>query len=104
MVGAIICLSLGFQNKGLLRYFFGAGLCTGLSFLMKGPVAFWGILLPFLIAYYAVFRPPLQSLKKECTAIFVCLIASMAESQARLERHIEPWYFYSYGLDLPFYF
>src|ERR1035437_3922523 len=51
MIGAIWLIHKGLKNKGSgWRELTGAGLLMGLSFLSKGPIAFYALLLPYLIA------------------------------------------------------
>ncbi len=55
MLGAIYLLYTGLEAKedGWIR-FAGAGVLLGLSFMSKGPVAFYALLLPFAISYVIV--------------------------------------------------
>ena len=55
MVGALYALLKGFQ-KNRKKYFIFSGIFLGLSFLSKGPVAFYGMLLPFLFSYILIFK------------------------------------------------
>ena len=94
--------------------FIWAGIFLGLSFLGKGPVAFYALLLPFLISYIAVYRP---SFKRKGLPIVVMLLVFAAvsfwwylyliifhkdmtmfvwakESTAWMERNVRPWYYY----------
>jgi len=48
------------QDKHELLNSLLAGLFMGLSFLSKGPVSFYALLLPFMISYAIVFRIPFQ--------------------------------------------
>jgi len=51
MIGAIWLLHKGLKSEGnSWRELVGAGVLMGLSFLSKGPVAFYALLLPYLIA------------------------------------------------------
>lgn len=58
MLGAIyfIVIALEKQSKQW-GWFLLAGLFLGLSFLSKGPVSLYALLLPFLISYIIIFRP-----------------------------------------------
>ncbi len=57
MLGAILCFMHGYERQGKnFGWFVSAGLLMGLSFLSKGPVAIYTMLLPFMIAYFSVFR------------------------------------------------
>ncbi len=51
MIGAIWLFHRGLKNKGNgWRELIGAGLLMGLSFLSKGPIPFYALLLPYLVA------------------------------------------------------
>lgn len=51
MIGAIWLIHKGLDNKGKgWRELAGAGVLMGLSFMSKGPVSFYALLLPYLIA------------------------------------------------------
>ncbi|MDQ2179320.1 glycosyltransferase family 39 protein [Marinifilum sp. D714] len=118
MLGAIWIIHSAFKNhnsKSLWIKFSFTGVLLGLSFLSKGPVAFFALLLPFLIAYFSVYR--LKDLKQYWKPIVLCLFIfaiisfwwpvyiSIAHSQeaaavAKLEsgswmnRHVRPFYYY----------
>nr|WP_320117841.1 glycosyltransferase family 39 protein [uncultured Marinifilum sp.] len=102
-------------NKNLWIKFSFAGVLLGLSFLSKGPVAFYALLLPFLIAYFAIYQPKqlIQHWKPIVLCLFIFAIISfwwpiyisIAHSQeatavAKLEsgswmnRHVRPFYYY----------
>lgn len=50
MIGAIWLIHRALKGEGrCLREFIGAGLLMGLSFLSKGPISFYSLLLPYLI-------------------------------------------------------
>ncbi len=56
MLGAIWLLVCGWQKeKQSPRVFIFAGILMGLSFMSKGPVSFYSMLLPFLLSYIHVF-------------------------------------------------
>lgn len=58
MLGAIYFLITALEEKGKQwRRFLLTGTFMGLSFLSKGPVSFFALLLPFLISYCIVIRP-----------------------------------------------
>lgn len=100
----------GAQWKNLLL----AGLFMGLSFLSKGPVSFYALLLPFIIAYSITFRPSLKKKVKPLIAmIFLCVIVSFwwniylllshpemmmrvlhKESSSWINYNVRPWYYY----------
>ena len=94
--------------------FVWAGIFLGLSFLGKGPVAFYALLFPFLISYVWIYRP---SLKRKGWPIVVMLLLFIVisfwwplylyvfhrdtalfvlakESTAWIERNVRPWYYY----------
>lgn len=61
MLGAIYFMVRAFTGRGAQwGFFLLAGLFLGLSFLGKGPVSFYALLLPFLLAYGIVMRPRLK--------------------------------------------
>jgi len=116
MMGGIWLLLAGLQadGKGLKR-FIGSGIFMGLSFLSKGPVSFYALLLPFLMSYGYGFGT--LAYKKHKTGILilvvVCLLVSFAwpfyvylheparmssnisnESTAWVNRHVKPFWFY----------
>lgn len=90
------------------------GLFMGLSFLGKGPVAFYALLLPFLITYLMIYRPSFRHRWWPLVVMILvfCLIsfwwpvylyfnhpedavgALTKESTAWMERNVRPWYYY----------
>lgn len=115
MMGAIYFLYKGLQNEGRQwGKFFGAGVFLGLSFLGKGPVSFYALLLPFLVSYTLFLRRPLKGKKLPILlTLLVCLLVSGwwyifiylfhteearyvldKESTAWVERNVRPWYYY----------
>lgn len=56
MLWAVYCLIGFFRKEKVWRNALIAGLLIGCSFLSKGPVSFYALLLPFLIAYWIVYR------------------------------------------------
>ena len=57
MVAGIYSLFQFFQNESnSYKYASLAGLCIGLSFMSKGPVSHYALLLPFLIAYGITYK------------------------------------------------
>ncbi|RDC62951.1 ArnT family glycosyltransferase [Adhaeribacter pallidiroseus] len=116
MMGGIWLLVTGLQaeNKAW-GIFAGSGLLMGFSFLSKGPVSFYALLLPFLISYAWGYGT--SNLKKHRTGIIIvtiiCLLVSLAwpfyvylqeparmatnisnESTAWVNRHVKPFWFY----------
>lgn len=115
MLGGIYFLILALEEKGAQwKNFITAGLFMGLSFLSKGPVSFYALFLPFIIAYIAVYRPRLKGKGLSLVAmIVVCLIVSLwwmafiyifhqdmavsvaqKESSSWIDRNVRPWYYY----------
>lgn len=118
MLGAIWIIYSAFNhhnNDSLWIKFSFAGVLLGLSFLSKGPVAFFALLLPFLIAYFSVYKK--INLKQYWKPISLCLLlfaiisfwwpiyisiahAQEAAAVAKLEsgswinRHVRPFYYY----------
>lgn len=71
MLGAIYFIWGAFKSEGKQwSKFLLAGLFMGLSFLSKGPVSFYALLLPFLIGFIIVEKPSL----KGKTAPFIVMI------------------------------
>ena len=78
MLGAIYFMVCATQEKGAQwgRFALG-GVFMGLSFLGKGPISFYGLLLPFLIGYGFVLRPKWRGKAAPlCVMIVLCLIVS----------------------------
>ena len=116
MLGAIFLLYEAWKSdKNNWSLFAGAGVLMGLSFLSKGPVAFYVLLLPFLIAYcwsydgkkiLKKWKPLLLSLAIFAVLSFAWpvyiyfthaeeLAATMqVESASWLDRHVRPFYYY----------
>lgn len=115
MLGAIYFLLSAFEENGKQwSNFILSGLFMGLSFLSKGPVSFFALLLPFLISYIATYRPSLRKkiLPLICM-IIVCLAVSFwwplyillfhpemgiavaqKESGSWIEHNVRPFYYY----------
>lgn len=115
MLGAIYFFYKAFEQEGRQwKNFAMAGVLMGLSFLGKGPVSFYALLLPFLLSYFILYRP---SFKKKgfplLVMVLICLVIScwwpvylllyhrdMAlfaadkESTAWLSHNVRPWYYY----------
>ncbi|MFT4223366.1 ArnT family glycosyltransferase [Dysgonomonas sp.] len=115
MLGGIYFLILALEEKGAQwKNFIVAGLFMGLSFLSKGPVSFYALFLPFIIAYIAVYRPRIKGKGLPlATMIVVCLIVSLwwmafiyifhqdmavsvaqKESSSWIDHNVRPWYYY----------
>lgn len=115
MLGAIYFLVLALEKDGKQwAFFILSGLFMGLSFLSKGPVSFYALLLPFLICYIFVFRPRLRGkLAPLLTMILICILLSVwwyafiwffhheellsvvnKESSAWVDHNVKPFYYY----------
>ncbi|BAX80099.1 ArnT family glycosyltransferase [Labilibaculum antarcticum] len=116
MLGAIWLLYKAWQTESNnWKYFTGIGVLWGLSFLSKGPVAFFAVLIPFLIAYAWVYdgKVILKKWKPLVLALFIFALISFwwpifislahadaASAIAKLEsgswmnRHVRPFYYY----------
>lgn len=115
MLGALYFIFKGGQKAGTCwKEFIWAGILLGLSFLGKGPVSFYALLLPFLLAYLIVYRPSFRGKWRAVVVMLViCLVISLwwpvllylthkelvlsvwnKESTAWLERNVRPWYYY----------
>lgn len=79
MLGAIYFMVFAFGEKGKQWGCFTlAGLFMGLSFLSKGPISFYGLLLPFLICYGFIVRPKIKGkVIPLCVMIILCLVISI---------------------------
>ena len=91
-----------------------AGILLGFSFLGKGPVSFYALLLPFLICYLAIYRPSLRhKILPLLLMVLVFVLVSFwwplylyifthdtavevlaKESTAWIQRNVRPWYYY----------
>lgn len=115
MLGAIYFLVLGLEEKGRQwKWFILTGIFLGLSFLSKGPVSFYALLLPFLISYIIMFRPSAKGKGLPILVmLLVCLIISTwwpvyarlshpelsvavasKESSSWLGHNVRPLYYY----------
>lgn len=115
MMVAIYFLFRAFQKPGpQWLYLLGAGLAMGLSFLSKGPVSFYALLLPFLLVYFPLYRPSFRSKGMPLLLMIVlCLVLSLwwpaylylshrelflqviaKESGAWMNHSVRPWYYY----------
>ena len=115
LLGAIYFMVVAFDGKGAQwRNFLLSGLFIGLSFLSKGPVSWYALLIPFLISYFIVYRIDLTGKKWAITGmVIVGLIVSFwwygytylfhsdfvveiaqKESANWLNYNVRPWYYY----------
>jgi 4-amino-4-deoxy-L-arabinose transferase-like glycosyltransferase len=65
------------EQKESLLSFGIAGIAAGLSFLSKGPVDFYSFLLPFVVAYIAVYGAGPVRRKKTGLAIFILIAVAI---------------------------
>lgn len=115
MMGAIFYLVKAFASSGTSRKeFLLAGVFMGLSFMSKGPVAFYALLLPFLLSYCYFYRPSMKGkwgmvgmMIAVCAVVgcwwyvFIYLFHGDAmayvankESGSWLNHNVRPWYYY----------
>ncbi len=115
MLMAIYYLYNAFHKEGSAwKEFVLSGIFMGLSFLSKGPVAFFALLLPFLISFIVVYKPSLNGkIKPILVMITIMLILSFwwpvylyfnhieeamyvaqKESTAWVNHNVKPWYRY----------
>lgn len=117
MLGAIWILfrNLKYKRNSQWVEFLLVGFLLGLSFLSKGPVAFFALFLPFLIAYGWVYG--MKDFKQHWKPMLVCIVifcivsfwwpiyihfahpeelAAIAklESVSWMNRHVRPFYYY----------
>ena len=65
MLGAIYFMVVALEKKGTQwGYFLISGFFIGLSFLSKGPVSMYALLIPFLISYFIVYRKGVTGKKR----------------------------------------
>ena len=91
MFGALALLFLFLRQpvtKPRLAMF--AGLLTGISFLSKGPVSMYAMLLPFLIAYFLVYRVPEFRRKLGWLIVYLLLSAVTGGSWYLYVRLMDP--------------
>lgn len=116
MLGAIWLLHRGLKNKDLTYTpFLGSALLMGLSFLSKGPVAFYALLLPYLLAIFLTRKHNKLNLYPKGIAALIILATvfssawpayifiafpdyastiAMQESTAWVSRDVKPLYHY----------
>jgi len=115
MAMAIYFLFVALEEKGAQWcYFLLSGLCMGLSFLSKGPVAMYALLLPFLISYIIVYRTGITDKKWTIAAMILVTLAVsfwwygytylynqhtvvevvQKESSSWINYNVRPWYYY----------
>ena len=118
MMGAIYFLIKGLKDAsgaGVWGWLLAAGAMMGLSFLGKGPVSFYALLLPFAIAFCLWWRPATMRGKwlPLAASVAVALVVGGAyyawlvgyhlpelqqvahrESGAWVNHNVRPWYYY----------
>ncbi|WP_347156664.1 ArnT family glycosyltransferase [Pontibacter chitinilyticus] len=114
MVGALWLMVKGWQQvKSSYGLFLGAGLLLGLSFLSKGPIAFYTLLIPFLASYSYAYGLKYTHWKGMVLLVVACVVVSVSwplyiylyepeslamtmrnESQAWVNRHVQPFWYY----------
>ena len=115
MLIAILLLTKAFLEDGRQwKNFIWAGVFMGLSFLSKGPVSFLGLLVPFIIALIAVYRPKMKGkITPLLVAILITLVLSFwwygylwlfhndmllkvthKETTAWVDHNVRPFYYY----------
>lgn len=115
MLGAVYFLIKAFTAKERpWKYYISAGVFMGLSFMSKGPVSFYAVLLPFLISYCYFYRPSMKGKGKMVTTmILICLVIGSwwylfiylfhsnmmtyvadKESSSWINHNVRPWYYY----------
>lgn len=76
MMGAIYYLNLGlFEKRHYWRNFLLSGAFMGLSFLSKGPVSFYALLLPYLITLTLLPRPSMKGKWWAFASMIVLMLA-----------------------------
>jgi len=115
MMGAIYFLARALlEDEHRWRRFILCGVMVGLSFMSKGPVSLYALMLPFIISFAIVYRP---SLKGRAAAVTLTVVVAVAigvwwyaniyiahpeamafvagkESGSWLNHNVRPWYYY----------
>lgn len=115
MMGAIYYLMKAFSASCCSRKdFLLAGVFMGLSFMSKGPVSFYALLLPFLLSYCYFYRPAMKGKWGMVgVMVVVCLVigcwwyafiylfhgdemayVANKESGSWINHNVRPWYYY----------
>ena len=115
MLIAIYLLTKGLNKKGAqFPLLIGSSIFMGLSFLSKGPVSFYALLLPYLIAYGFIYRPSIKE-KRGSIALMIILTLLISswwmvfmylfhkeeflsvmhkESGSWINHNVRPWHYY----------
>ena len=114
MMGALNSLLNGFQ-KNRKKHFILSGIFLSLSFLSKGPVGFYSMLLPFLFSYILIFKT--QEIFKNKINLAILIIVALVlsylwplivyfkfpdvftnvikkEASTWSNKHVQPYWFY----------
>ncbi|HUV22194.1 MAG TPA: glycosyltransferase family 39 protein [Gammaproteobacteria bacterium] len=115
MLGALWAFVDGVRNNRGWSSFAVCGTLMGLSFMSKGPVSFYALLLPFAISYLWVFKPAEAASKWPLIvlAFTLCIVISSLwplyiwefhpeallstmdeETDAWANRHLKPFWYY----------
>lgn len=115
MLGGLYYLIKALGKRGAQwELFLLSGLFMGLSFLSKGPVSFFALMLPFLIAYLLIYRPMLKGKMLPIIGmVLIALVVSLwwptyiylfyrdwgvyvanKESSSWINHNVRPWYYY----------
>lgn len=115
MLGGLYYLIKALDRRGAQwGLFLLSALFMGLSFLSKGPVSFFALMLPFLIAYFFIYRPMLKGKMYPIIGmVLVTLAVSLwwpayiyffhgdwgvhvanKESSSWINHNVRPWYYY----------
>lgn len=121
MLGAIWMLAAGWKKADRsYKEFIVAGILMGLSFMSKGPVSFYALLLPFLISYLVGFDggKVKEKWRELLVALFICIAISSwwpiytyinapaeliqnitTETGSWRNRHVRPfWHYWSFPI------
>lgn len=115
MMGGIYFLWRGlYEDRHIWRNMLLAGAMTGLSFMSKGPVSLYALLLPWLIAIVATKRPAMRGRRLPLAAMvalavvvsswwYILIIATHPEAAHYVinketgswkNHNVRPWYYY----------
>jgi len=89
MMGALLCLFKALRHSGKnIGLFVLSGFLIGFSFMSKGPVSLYALMLPFLIAFFSTYKVKLSG--KWGAIVLMILVATVVSSW---------WYLYVYLTD-----
>jgi 4-amino-4-deoxy-L-arabinose transferase-like glycosyltransferase len=115
MMGAIYFLTCGLiERQREWFHFIVAGILLGLSFLSKGPVSFYTLLLPYIIVISFIIKPKVRGKWTQITLMLMIMLiiggwwyvyisikhpiemsqAIQMETGAWSNRNVRPWYYY----------